>query len=681
MDIKKRKFNQIRFRIITVFLSLIVATTLCVILVNYKQNQKGITETSLSTTRQIGMGAVDILNNVLDRAEKLCLTTRSLISSKSDISADHPFLVNYALETLLQNPFLGSMSIATDNGDFFSAINLFITNQNGYHFNPNKPLPPRTKYAICSIETSHSSKIEKWHYFNRELKWVATETSPSPSMAPQISDWYTKVSTWPHREWSSPYDIGANTPGITLSSPIVIENKVIGVIGINIALAALSTLTEDIVIGKTGRVFVLDQTGKIILPFNVTEPFPYIIEEGYNSFTNHKEKSFLFKHDGIPYVMEVFKFPLDFSTEWIIIAAVPFDNFFGPIVESEIHSIQIGLFALLVATLLIYIAAGKIARPIKNLAMKVERMNQLDFSDAALIGSNIYEVSLLSLSIETMRKAFFSFMKYVPRQIVQNLFKEGQEIAIGGERRTMSILFSDIENFTTIAEKIAIEEMTLALTEYFEVFTKIIIDNQGTIDKYIGDSIMALWNAPNFVNSHAEKTCLACLYFIAHAKKSHNSNPFFNCNTRFGINTGEVIVGNIGTTERISYTAIGTVVNTAARFQSLNKIYQTSIIIGEQVRESISAHFITRPLDLIAVKGREQPIQIYELMGITEGTPSEFILSEEKIALSKSFTEAFYLFHKGEITEAKKQFGALLEKFPFDYPTKLYLERISALHY
>jgi adenylate cyclase len=216
------------------------------------------------------------------------------------------------------------------------------------------------------------------------------------------------------------------------------------------------------------------------------------------------------------------------------------------------------------------------------------------------------------------------------------------------------------------------------LTEYFELFTKIIVAQEGTIDKYIGDSVMAIWNAPNFVVNHAEKSCLACLNFIALMKTSNYTNPFLKKTTRFGINTGEVIVGNIGTTERISYTAIGTVVNTASRFQTLNKTYNTTIIIGEPVKESLSKRFVTRPLDLLAVKGRNQPVQIYELMGISEGEPAALILSKEEIDLSKEFTNAFYSFHQGTLTEAKNKFLELSKKFPDDEPTKIYLSRIDA---
>ncbi len=672
----KKKFNQIQFRIVTIFLVLMISSAIAIITLNYKESQTAITETSLITTRQIGMGVIQNLDSLINGIQIQSLSTTSLISPTLLSTEDNQSVQNYLINSLVQNPLLARIHVAWVNGELISATNLTLTNQTQYRFNLSKNLPAGVRYATATITLINGVFIEQWNYLDTDFKIQGSEQSNIESFNPRMRPWYTVVAAWPRISWTDLYDISPNSPGVSFSAPIIINDTLIAVVGTDVTLASLSEIILDTVVGKTGSAYILNNYGEIILPINLSGTIPFIIEEGFSTYKNTNQKSFVLSEQSISYVLEVFEFPLDVNTVWTIICAVPLSDFFDPILKSDIHSIQIGLIILIIAAILIYFASGRIAKPISKLADEVERIRNFDFTDTEPVQSKIYEVSVLSYSIQTMRKTFASFIKYVPKEIVKKLLSQDHIIETGGERRTTTILFSDIENFTTVTENLSVEQVNSALTEYFEVFTKIIIESEGNIDKYIGDSIMAIWNAPNFVAHHAEKACEACLSFIALTKDANPSNPFLKGLTRFGINTGEVIVGNIGTTERISYTAIGTVVNTASRFQTLNKTYDTKIIIGETVRESIPARFITRPLDLLAVKGRNQPIQIFELMGISEGEPKALVLKIDQIELSKEFTEAFNIFHKGNLIEAKIKFTALSKKFPSDEPTKIYLDRL-----
>jgi adenylate cyclase len=672
----KTKFNQIQFRIVTIFILLMCAAAIAIIYLNYVENEAAVTKTSLTTTRQIGLGVVENLNSIIDGIQTVTTSTTALIQKPTDISGENQPLINYLLSILVQNPLVATVHICTVTGNLISASNLTLINQQQYRFNSTKNLPQGVRYVIETIVRTNNTAIETRSYLDTSYNVMGSEQTPTPPNDQRTKPWYTEVAGWPKSIWTDPYTIFSNTQGISFATPVIIDNQLAAVVGTDLALNSLSTFIADTVVGKTGKVFILNKLGEIILPETISGTMPYIIEQGYNIYNTTNQKEIVLHETDASYIVEVFNFPLDVTTEWTIMTAVPLGDFFDPILQSNLHSIQIGFFILLLATLLIYLAAGRISKPIRQLAEEVEKIKRFDFSEFTPTPSNIYEVSLLSYSIQTMRKAFSSFTKYVPKEIVQKLLQEEHELATGGERRNMTILFSDIENFTTIAEKLTVEEVTKILTEYFELFTRIILEEEGTIDKYIGDSIMALWNAPNFVANHAEKACLSCLNFIAYNKTNRSKNPFLKENTRFGINTGDAIVGNIGTTERISYTAIGTSVNTASRFQTLNKTYKTLIIIGETVKESLSPRFITRPLDLLAVKGRDQPIQIFELMGIESGEPKACLLTKDQINLAKQFTEAFNLFHKGKLEEAKTIFKTLSTQYPKDEPTKIYLQRL-----
>lgn len=234
-------------------------------------------------------------------------------------------------------------------------------------------------------------------------------------------------------------------------------------------------------------------------------------------------------------------------------------------------------------------------------------------------------------------------------------------------------MFSDIKDFTSISESFPVETLLFILENYYEVLSTIILQSEGTIDKYIGDSIMAFWNAPQRVSDHVKKACLAALLCHKACNIAYREHQMCHWATRFGLHTGEVIVGNIGTNDRMNYTIIGDIVNAASRVTDLNKQYNTSIIITEEIKKEIGDDFITRPLDFILVRGKSVKIRIYELAGTAEG---ELAATPGQKQLFQEFTKGYDLFIEGKNSEAKQQFLEVLKQFPDDTPTKLYLERV-----
>ena len=313
-----------------------------------------------------------------------------------------------------------------------------------------------------------------------------------------------------------------------------------------------------------------------------------------------------------------------------------------------------------------------------NLVKEVQKIQHFDFSENPIANSDILEIIELDKAINSMRKAIHSFERYVPKEIVKVLLQQGREIAVGGEKKNVTIFFSDIVDFATFSETISVEKLLDSLTEYFEAFSKIVIECDGTIDKYIGDSMMAMWNAPQTVADHPDKACLAALRCLVASRKQQQESGKPGWNTLFSLHTGEVIVGNIGTKERVNYTAIGDVVNTAARLYGVNKTFQTSIIISETLQRKIGTQFLTRPLDTVSVKGKKNEITVYELVGLLKGD-LEFLASQDQIELCNAFAIAYGRFQEGQLEEAKGLFLNILKHFPRDKPTQIYLERIEIL--
>ncbi len=218
------------------------------------------------------------------------------------------------------------------------------------------------------------------------------------------------------------------------------------------------------------------------------------------------------------------------------------------------------------------------------------------------------------------------FGHYVSPAIVNELISDTDKLRLGGERRELTVLFSDIAGFTSISEELPPEELVDLLNEYLDAMTSIIIKNIGTLDKYEGDAIMAFWGAPIPLRDHAYYACLSAIEMQQAlnqlGKGSEKNKKKINLQTRIGINTGEMIVGNMGGKERFDYTVIGDNVNLAARLEVTNKNYGTNIIISHNTYQHVKDYVIVRELDTIVVKGKTEGTTIYELIDMRkEGFP------------------------------------------------------------
>jgi class 3 adenylate cyclase/CHASE2 domain-containing sensor protein len=207
------------------------------------------------------------------------------------------------------------------------------------------------------------------------------------------------------------------------------------------------------------------------------------------------------------------------------------------------------------------------------------------------------------------------FSNYVSKSVVDELIKHPEKLELGGEDKEITVLFSDIRGFTTLSERLTPQELVAHLNEYLSAMTDIIFQYEGTLDKYVGDEIMAFWNAPIEQANHAD---LACITALDQMKKLHELNNSWSAekklNIGIGLNTGIMTVGNMGSKSRMDYTLMGDNVNLGARLEGTNKFYSTNIIISEYTYEKIKDKFLLRELDNIRVKGKKRPVKIYELI-------------------------------------------------------------------
>jgi class 3 adenylate cyclase len=236
-------------------------------------------------------------------------------------------------------------------------------------------------------------------------------------------------------------------------------------------------------------------------------------------------------------------------------------------------------------------------------------------------------------ALDNMKKGLRSFRRYVPGDLVYQLKRSNTEATLSAERRTLSVCFCDIADFTTISEAYDPGRLARHLGAYFEGMTRILQEHEATVDKFIGDAIMAFWGAPRDVPDHARLAChaiLRCREFIAEFIRQEGRPP---CRPRVGLNYGEAIVGNMGYEDRLSYTAIGDTVNVASRYEGINKVYGTSAVVTEAVRNLTHEEFAFREIDTVVVKGRTRGMKVYELLGAAGGLHGR--TEEEPGALGK----------------------------------------------
>jgi adenylate cyclase len=286
------------------------------------------------------------------------------------------------------------------------------------------------------------------------------------------------------------------------------------------------------------------------------------------------------------------------------------------------------------------------------------------------------EVDQLMTATENMKSGLRSFRKYVPADIVREIIASGQETELGGRRETLTIFFSDVKGFTSISEILSPESLVEQMAEYLEAMTAEIRKKPaGTVDKFIGDSIMAFWGAPTPSPDHALSACraaLLCQERLGHLRekwKQEGKPLFFQ---RIGIHTGEVIVGNIGSETRLNYTVIGDAVNIASRLEGLNKYYGTQIIFGQSTCDLVKEEFVIRPLDLISVAGSKKGIKIYELLGWKKN------IGKREVQVAEFCTNALDQYLHRRWKEAVDQYKIVLELSPEDQPAMIMLERCRA---
>jgi adenylate cyclase len=298
---------------------------------------------------------------------------------------------------------------------------------------------------------------------------------------------------------------------------------------------------------------------------------------------------------------------------------------------------------------------------------------QLAFPEAAIAATFAVAASVEYLTEGRQRRQLRSvFDRFMASDVVDEIMRDPTSIKLGGEKKELTVLFSDVRGFTTISEQLPPEELVALLNEYLSAMTEIILRHRGNVNKYLGDGIMAIFGAPRTEPAHAVVACdtaLASQEALVKLRTDWQRRGLQEITARIGINTGDVVVGNVGSPMRMEYTVMGDSVNLASRLEGANKFYDTQILIGPRTFALAGADFETREVDLLRVKGKRAPVVVYELLA-RKGQ-----LSSVKQQTVEIYLQGLASYKKGSFSQAQAAFEKALTVDPADGPSKVYLQR------
>lgn len=427
------------------------------------------------------------------------------------------------------------------------------------------------------------------------------------------------------------YNQNAQSPGIPMYSAADVLNGVIGA----------DQLADRLVFVGVTEIGIAD-----LLPTPVNPIFPGV-EMHATVAANILQEEYLYRN---------------WDTVLIDIALIALIPLIGVLVLAQLkHLWQMLLTAMIFMAGLWWLFYWLVARQSQLVSLLYPSMAML----LAFITFGIYYVLTSQRTTKFLTGAFGS---YVSPDVVDQLLSQPDSLGLSGEKREVTLLFSDIRDFTGISEKLEPERLVEMLNLYFDAMTETILDRRGTLDKYIGDAIMAIFNAPLTIDNHQREAALSALDMdrvLAEMQPDLQEKYGIELKIGIGLHSGEVVVGNLGSSQRFDYTAIGDAVNLASRAESITKFYGITIIVTEAIRELLDDSFVLRPLDKIQVKGKTVPVNIYELM-----QPNE-----HNAQLAAEFATVFSTYLGGDFAQTRQLLLELKTSYPDDQPIQLYLQR------
>lgn len=633
---KKRNKIVLRFEIgLTIFLFIIMVLSATIVYLPwYFTSKKNIKNIARQVNEEIMNGINQKVDNLFTQATQELIQIKWIFQQKILDINNKEHREKYFLTVLKKNKPFSWVVLGRPDG-FFVGAQREMQGVNELFNIVNRRWINNVEKATKTIDL-----------YNINLKNKSTRIIENEDYNTRTRTWYKAAEQIRQHSWTKVYPFRTTKqPGINVSISLDIDSNFYGITSIAMELNDISNYIKKITPGKTGTVFIINTNQELIAfkdlkedIFSTKNDKLYLkrleqfnnnfLKIGYNTLKDHAINleenkdlvQYLYRDSETSRNYFVAFAPSSFKG-WTIGTIIPEDDFLGEIYKNIRNVVIIILcFFVAVAILALLISRNILVKPIHFITQQTTEIKKFNIEEIEAIHTNISEINQLSSSMLHMSKGLKSFKKYLPTEIVQDLIKQGIEVELGGQEKLLSIFFSDIQQFTKTFQKMG-NELIPSLSEYFGEMSQIILENNGTIDKFIGDSIMAFWGAPIPNENHAVyacKTAIQCQKILKSLRVGwkRDNIPLFH--SRIGINTGTVFVGNIGYEKRFDYTVMGDPVNIASRLESLNKYYGTSTLVGHSTYEEAKHQIIARKVDTVKLYGAYKGLDVYELIDLKD---------------------------------------------------------------
>jgi adenylate cyclase len=451
--------------------------------------------------------------------------------------------------------------------------------------------------------------------------------------------WYRETMKADRPLISPPYlAFSIGSPVITVSAPL--RGKVPGVIAADLKLDTFNDFVQAQRPGEHGIVLIFDSAGSLIahpsfaqfvvdamthpsqpqLP-NIKEINSGVVAAVLRKSQGREDYDGSIRDDqGRDYLFRVAKFTLgeQYNANIMLLAAQ--EDFAQDVRRLQFRGLILAIVGSAAFIPLVWIFGSGMSRSLRGITAEAVKLQKLAEPAPLPIASRLREIHELGSAMNLAQRAIWSFAHFVPKEIVQRIVDNSISTELGGVREEITVVFTDVRDFTTIAESADPDTLMHQTSRYFSVLTEAFLAEGGTIDKFIGDAVMVFWNAPNPQPDHVARACRAALAGRLACEKlnaqfeAEGLKPFF---TRFGIHVGEAVVGNLGSIERMNYTALGNTVNLAARLEGLNKQFGTVILVSEDVYLRVQHCFRFKAFKAVIAKGMTKETRIFELVGVS----------------------------------------------------------------
>jgi adenylate cyclase len=642
--------RPLRFHLSIIIVTLLVAISIPIIWLTYQQGSTSALEAGEKQMKALARRTIDryesVFNNGYTAISATSVLQPMLSAPPAELNAKREFM----LKVLQSSPTIDGLYLGYPDGSFIQTVNM----DDNPAWAERLSAPQNASLAMRTVVRQSTGVLAFWVFFDANGSPIDQRRIEDSAYDPRRRPWYRAA-----RSEAGPVSVGpyatatTNALALTLAMPMQKNPEVI--VGVDVLLQTVSKLLAKEMVSSNARGYVFDAEKNLIVHSDpgemeklltllstpskiardlvaIRDPVLDAVKRLDWSSSSTDGKIVRYSMNGIDYVAQIsaVSFSGMMRGNTIVITA-PLSDFTGENETLLRKTLLVALAFLAAGILAALLIARLISDALFSLAGNARRMGDLEFSGFEKVHSRVLEINMLSAALASASEAMKSFALYVPRELVRRIIASGQAIASKATRQDVTVLFTDIRDFTTISELHSPEEIVDMLSVYFELMNETVEAHNGVIIQYLGDSIFGMWNAPTADPDHVADGCRCALALKTRIDDLNRENRAAGrpeLVTRFGLHTGPAVVGSVGAHSRRQYTAMGDTVNVASRLEGINKQFGTTIIASGSIKAKAGDAFGFRSLGDVQAKGRMEPIEIYELFDLDAAPPAS--LSPDK---------------------------------------------------